>query len=85
MMQGVHIEVMAYRGKNGSYAREHVPLWIARIVGTDGTKRLLDQSNWHGDTDERHAMRNAEDWASFLGVSVVRVDGGELLGGHAPE
>jgi hypothetical protein len=84
-MQGVHIEVMSYRGKNGNYAREHVPLWIARIVGTDGSKRRLNQSTWHGDTDEGRAMREAEDWASFFGVPIRRVEGGELLSGQAPE
>lgn len=81
----VHIEVMSYRGKNGGYAKVHIPLWIARIVGTDGTKRPIDQSTWHGYSDEAAAMRLAESWSRFLGISIHHVDGNERLDGRPPE
>ena len=84
MTNQLYIEITAYHGRNGSYGFRREPLWLARIVGVDGTKRLCDPSSWHGCPDHAHVLGLACGWANFLGVLVRHVEGAESPSGMPP-
>jgi hypothetical protein len=80
----LHIEVVHYKGKNGSYARERIWLWLARIVGVNERKRNCDQSTWHGYSNRDYTMGIATNWAELLGCPIVEVEGDEQVSGGPP-
>jgi hypothetical protein len=81
----LHIEVVHYKGKNGSYATHTMPLWLPRIVGVNGCKRNCDQSAWHGDSNKDCATALAKSWAEMLGCPIIETEAAERVGGGPPE
>jgi hypothetical protein len=79
----LHIEIVHYKGKNGSFASHTVPLWLARIVGVNGKKRRCDTS-YHGSIMQDAEWRIAQSWAELLGCAIVEIEGDEQVGGGPP-
>lgn len=86
-MQVPYIEIISYRGKNGSMARENIPLFIARLVGVSGKKRILApwQAEGSGHPERKYAERDAKEWAELLGLPIYETTGPENASGSVPE
>ena len=83
-MDGLHIELVKYQGRNGGGAVRHQDLWIARIVGVNGARRNCNSQSWHGHAERTYAQQEAEIWAELLGCPLV-IKEGEFNDGNPPQ
>ena len=75
----LHIEVVKYMGKFGSFAAGESELYRAELVGVNGKRQALPDtqaccSGYEGHIDRQYAVRRAKIWAALLGCPTMFVD-----------
>ena len=75
----LRIEVVKYMGKFGSFAAGESEIYRAELVGVNGKRQALPDtqacySEYEGHPDRRVATQRAQIWAALLGCPTVFVD-----------